>query len=130
MRIGVVGSRRRNTKEDKQLLEASIRELTTDRFVSWDEVVFVSGGCPKGADNFIKELVNEDKFRGSVLREHLPNVFPGMKYWDVVNANYARNEKIAADSDILVAMVAPDRKGGTENTIKHAKRLKVEVVLV
>jgi hypothetical protein len=130
MRIGVVGSRRRNTKEDKQLLEVFLFNLIRSRGWMKDKITFVSGGCEKGADNFIKELVKEGKFPGSELVEHYPNVFPGMPYWDVVNAMYARNEKVAADSGILVAMVAPDRKGGTENTVKHANRLKVEVVLV
>ncbi len=33
--------------------------------------------------------------------------------------NYARNKLIARDADVLIACVAEDRKGGTEDTIKH-----------
>ena len=31
--------------------------------------------------------------------------------------------QIAAACDVLIAFVAHDRKGGTENTIEHARRL-------
>jgi hypothetical protein len=35
---------------------------------------------------------------------------------------YARNQRIVDDSDLIVAFVAPDRTGGTEDTIRRAKR--------
>ena len=37
--------------------------------------------------------------------------------------NYARNTLIAQDSDVLIACVAADRKGGTEDTICKWKKL-------
>ena len=54
--------------------------------------------------------------------EHLPNHNLRPKnytYYDTVKMFYARNDLIVKDSDILIAQVAEDRKGGTENTIKY-----------
>jgi hypothetical protein len=49
--------------------------------------------------------------------------------FEFTRAYYARNLKIAEYCDILVAFVSDDRKGGTENTIKHAKKLKKEIII-
>ena len=38
--------------------------------------------------------------------------------WAYAEINYARNTLIARDADELIAVVAEDRKGGTEDTIK------------
>ena len=38
--------------------------------------------------------------------------------WAYAEINYARNTLIARDADDLIAVVAEDRKGGTEDTIK------------
>ncbi len=45
-------------------------------------------------------------------------------------AYYARNKKIAENVDVLYAFVAPDRKGGTENTIGYAEKLGKEIHIV
>ena len=50
-------------------------------------------------------------------------------YGEMVEAYYARNLKIVENSDVIYAFVSSDRKGGTENTIKHARKLGVEVRL-
>ena len=45
-------------------------------------------------------------------------------------AGYARNTDIARDSDILIAVVNKDRKGGTEDTIKKATRMGKRIIIV
>ena len=44
-------------------------------------------------------------------------------------AGFVRNGDIAKDSDVLIACVAPDRTGGTEDTIKKFLKLKTEKCL-
>ena len=46
-----------------------------------------------------------------------------------INRYYERNKKIAERSDVIIAFVAPDRRGGTENTIKWTKSLGEKVIL-
>jgi predicted Rossmann fold nucleotide-binding protein DprA/Smf involved in DNA uptake len=53
-----------------------------------------------------------------------------MAYHEQVKAFYARNRLIAEDADILLAMAAPDRKGGTENALKHAIELNKIIILI
>lgn len=130
MRVGVVGSRRRDSSEDKRILVGALRYLLEYTGYSPIECTFVSGGCPLGADRFIVELHKGEALPGSEMVEFLPDKSNINSKWDLVNAMYARNYKIAADSDVLVALVAPDRKGGTENTIKHMTKMGKPILLV
>jgi len=57
---------------------------------------------------------NEDDLDPVILRKN-PRAA-----WAIIN--YARNKLIARDADILIAVVAADRKGGTEDTIKHFRK--------
>jgi hypothetical protein len=41
---------------------------------------------------------------------------------EAVRRYHERNARVVADADMVVAFVAEDRKGGTENTIRDAKR--------
>lgn len=127
--IGIVGSRRRDTARDLQeVRHALISELSnyTDR-----EIIIVSGGCPKGGDRFAEMLAEELDLRTIIHypdRSSLPN--PPHR-WDFARINYERNTLIARDSDILIACVASDRKGGTEDTIKkYLKMGKKNLILV
>jgi len=115
--IGVVGSRRRNTGEDRQRVYLTIHH---HRQYVGGNTMLVSGGCPQGADLFAEEYA--DMHRLPIIR-HLPDRtqlrddVPARAAYAIIA--YARNELIAKDADTLIACVAPDRKGGTENTIKH-----------
>jgi hypothetical protein len=87
----------------------------------------VSGGCPKGADRFAECIWDNENIP---LRIHYPNKSQLDRQLLAVNPraayaviNYARNKLIARDSDMLIACVATDRKGGTENTIKWFRKL-------
>lgn len=117
MRYGIVGSRARLDIDAVHAFIDSLRQ---------DDVV-ISGGC-QGVDIW---AVSRAKARGLQVVEHLP-VLPnsGSPRHLFTMAYYARNKLIARDCDILVAFVAPARKGGTENTIRHAKRLGKEVMIL
>ena len=69
--------------------------------------------------------------RRLVVVEHLPDLPPlGSPRWKFTKAYHTRNRLIAEDVDILYAFVAKDRRGGTENTIKHAMELDIRVEVI
>ena len=118
MIVGIVGSRRRNAEKDKKILYSKILDLIVD--LNWKDFTIVTGDCKLGGDKFARELAFELNCNLKVKRVNLP---PTGEYFDFVNAYYKRNEKIAKEPlDYLIAIVAEDRKGGTENTIKHFKK--------
>ncbi len=125
IRIGVVGSRSRNSLEDYLLLLDAIRSKIAEHGI--DKIQLVSGGCRDGADSFAEDIHKELALPLPIIIHHpdktklRPNL-PTRIAWAEIN--YARNTLIAEDSDILMAMVAPDRKGGTEDTIKKFRRIK------
>lgn len=108
MKLGIVGSRRRAEAKDCQLLVKRVKELQPD--------MIISGGCSSGADHFAELIARNLGIPITIYYPKLDNTkrYP---YHEIVKANYARNELIAKESDKLLTLVAPDRKGGTENTI-------------
>jgi hypothetical protein len=107
--IGIVGSRRRNSVAD--------RDATTRAFckiVEPDDEI-VSGGCPQGGDSFAEWIAKR--------YQHTIKIYYAK--WDKLgrSAGFARNGDIARDADVLIACVAPDRTGGTEDTIKKWQKL-------
>lgn len=117
-RIGIVGSRRRTTKADRNLVFKIVRLTAPD-------TVIVSGGAKKGADKFAEQAA---KFYGRKMVVHYPDLEGCVAYHEFVVRYYARNKKIADDVDELHALVHSDREGGTENTIKHAKLRGIPVI--
>ena len=107
--IGIVGSRRRDSEKDFKICEAKFKEL----YEEGDEVV--SGGCPKGGDRFAERIA---KKYGLGIKIYFPN-------WNLGKAaGFARNTFIARDATDLIAVVAEDRTGGTEDTVrKFLKRV-------
>ena len=118
MKIGVVGSRRRNTPEDKELIKCYVVSQSHMIIIPENGTEYVSGGCKQGADKFIKEICEELQ---QPLKEFLPQFPKGkeLSYLDRVEAYYVRNKQIADYVDKLIVLRAPDHKGGTENTIKY-----------
>jgi len=106
MFLGVVGSRRRDSPKDKAVVKEAIQRF--------DKPTLVSGGCLRGADRFAEELAKE---LGLEIVLYYPDMTGVRSRGDYAKACFARNKLIALKSDILIACVAPDRKGGTENTI-------------
>ena len=108
--IGIVGSRRRNTQSDFNKVKQTLELVMEDFDLTVDDTMLCSGGCPKGADRFAEEIAKE---YGMAILIHYPRWRSHGKI-----AGLLRNTEIANDSDILIACVAGDRKGGTEDTIK------------
>lgn len=114
--IGIVGSRRRNTQADFAAIAKAFHRI----YQVGDEIV--SGGCPQGADNFAESLASS-------------NQCPIKIYYAAWNrlgksAGFVRNRRIAEDADVLIACVAPDRMGGTEDTIKSYRGLRAEESMI
>jgi len=110
MRVGIVGSRRRNTAYDRWL----VFDLVAWCIRQYGCPVIVSGGCPTGADFFAKQAA---RFYQLELKEHLPQWGPQpLSYREVRDRFYARNSLIAEDSDVLYALTVRGSPGGTDNT--------------
>jgi len=108
--IGIIGSRRRNHNNDFTKVAFAFRGV----YEEGDRIV--SGGCPKGGDHFA-EIIAKSKDISILI--HYPN-------WEKYGkaAGFVRNSFIAKDSDILIACVAKDRTGGTEDTIRKFQMKK------
>ncbi len=113
--IGIIGSRRRSSGADYLACVRTFDSIYRDG----DKIV--SGGCPTGGDRFAEDIA---RTRGLTITVHYPNWGAGR------HAGFLRNSRIAGDADVLIAVVASDRKGGTEDTIKKAERLGKKVILV
>jgi hypothetical protein len=114
--IGIVGSRRRNTAADYE----KVRQAFMDIYEDDDRIV--SGGCSQGADSFAEIIAKSVQV-------------PIMIYYAQWNklgkrAGFARNGDIAEDSDVLIACIAEDRTGGTEDTIRKYLKLGKERLLL
>jgi YspA, cpYpsA-related SLOG family len=108
MRIGIIGSRSRT---DRGTVEACIAELTPD-------TVVVTGGA-RGPDHWAEQAA---RARGLGVVVHKPDLGLASTRWQATKRYYARNQAIVDDSDRIIAFVAPDRTGGTEDTIRRAER--------
>lgn len=137
--IGIVGSRRRDTGLDESLVLRTLSSILKYPLPQNErnKIILVSGGCPKGADRFAENISEEyiipmiihdpdNKKKGWLIAGGMN---PRLAFTKVA---YERNERIAKSSDILIAVVAKDRKGGTENTIQHfcKKHKKTEQQLI
>jgi hypothetical protein len=136
LNIGVVGSRRRNSEKDKQIVWDAITKLIDEIYKSRGGpqktlIQLVSGGCRVwdyeakkykgcGADYFAEEYAKEYGFS---IMIHYPRYhtrdYGKVPLAEATRINYERNDFIARDSDFIIAAVAPDRKGGTEDALKR-----------
>lgn len=115
--IGIVGSRRRDTRDD--FLKV------THAFLAVYEPgdTLVSGGCPSGGDKFAEQLAEQGGI--SIVIHRADWKGKGR------SAGFQRNTFIAQDADVLIACVAADRTGGTEDTIRKFLRFgKTRLILV
>lgn len=126
--IGIVGSRRRDDDVDFAACLVAFESV----YVEGDGIV--SGGCEQGGDRFAELIAeqygiqimicypNEDDLDLELLAVNRRAAY--------AKINHARNTIIAQNCDILIAVVAPDRTGGTEDTIKKTRRLNKHIILV
>lgn len=114
--IGIIGSRRRNTKEDYEQLEKAFLEI----YREGDEIV--SGGCSSGGDRYAEIIAKKYQIPIKIYYAQ----------WDKLGrgAGFARNTDIARDADVLICLVADDRTGGTEDTIKKAERMGKSIIIL
>ena len=116
MKIAIVGSRRRTDKENVEKLVSSFAR----------DVIVISGGA-KGVDTWAEQSARERGLEVIIFKPDLKNI---KHRGDMVQRYYNRNKKVAQECDILYAFVSPDRKGGTENTIKFAQELGKKVTIL
>jgi predicted Rossmann fold nucleotide-binding protein DprA/Smf involved in DNA uptake len=107
VRIGIVGSRRRT---DREAVKACVAELAA-------ETVVITGAA-RGPDRWAEEAA---RARGLVVVVHKPDLDGVRARWQAADRYYVRNQRIVDDSDMIIAFVAPDRTGGTEDTIRRAE---------
>ena len=114
--IGIIGSRRRDSKEDLE----ECRKTFLSIYEKEDSLV--SGGCPKGGDRFSEIFAREYKIP---IKIHYAE-------WEKYgkSAGFKRNTYIAEDADVLVCVVSEDRTGGTEDTIRKAEKMGKKIILV
>ncbi len=127
MKIGIVGSRRRKSLFDRNLLFRVIAQVIKD-LPNDETITLVSGGCREGADSFAEEISRA--FEIPIIIHPVPTDPPIKHRGDYRDRAYARNELIAEDSDFMYALVAPDRTGGTENTLEHMRRMKKDFITI
>lgn len=107
--IGIIGTRRRDSESDFQLVEKEFLK----HYHPGDKIC--SGLCYKGGDRFA--VILAEKYETGTIWHPAD--------WDKhgKTAGFIRNSYIARDSHVLIACVAQDRKGGTEDSIKKFKKL-------
>jgi hypothetical protein len=106
MKIAVIGSRRRL---DRESVVAFVNGLAPD-------VIVISGAC-RGPDRWAVEAA---KARGLETEEFAPDLSGCKQRHEFTKRYYERNQRVVDACDSVVAFVASDRKGGTEDTIKRA----------
>lgn len=119
--IIIIGSRRRNSLIDF----IKVAECFLLTYEEGDTIV--SGGCPKGGDKFaeiIAEMHNLTKANGKlkIFRADWKRLGRG--------AGFVRNTDIAKIGDEVIACVAADRTGGTEDTLKKFKKFHPEGTVI
>ena len=144
--VGIVGSRRRDSEEDMDQVEQAFIKVLQDHGLSSRDVAIVSGHCSKGADKFAEIFIDRyDTFGGKdyiypAAWDDVDSTGPngeqavvGINRWGKRynrHAGHWRNSDIVNRSDIIIACVASDRKGGTEDTVSKALIEGKTVVLV
>lgn len=121
IKVGIVGSRSRNTPEDKALVKSLISKQ-----IKFFELHLVSGGCRTGADRFAEDIAVELDLDITI---HRPDVEPGCTKWEYARACFERNTLIAEDSDVIIACWDVISRG-TKDTIDKAINLGKKVIIV
>jgi len=138
--IGIVGTRRRDTKEDFE----KTRQVFGQIWIPGDQIC--SGLCPQGSDwsavliSLDKEWIEDKKERERLYQQvrnykdiHYvikPIWYPADWKKDGKIAGFLRNTDIAKTSNVLIATPSSDRTGGTEDTIKKFKKFHPEGRLI
>lgn len=114
--VAIVGSRSRQDFETVERLVAKLPAGT----------VIVSGGAP-GPDTWAEEAARKYGFAVAIFR---PDLAGAGTQGQVTRRYHNRNQLIVDRADELIALVAPDRRGGTEDTIRRAERKGIPITIV
>ena len=117
--IGIIGTRRRDSQQDLNLVRKSLRSILEDD----DELA--SGGCPEGGDRFAEVLAKSWQIPIKIYYAKWN------KYGK--SAGFIRNKLVAKDADILIAVLPKDGSvsKGTQSTIDEFYKLgKIEVIII
>ena len=132
MRIAIIGSRNyANVRKVKTLLTD-----LKNRF--GEELIVISGGCPDGADKFVKKFAIEF---GIDYKEYNPahtpkNLYSAMSehYYGKpyhVSQFHHRNLLIAKNCDMMIALIPTgDVAKGSESTVQLAQKHNKKVVIL
>jgi hypothetical protein len=107
MRVAFIVSRNRT---DRDAIEAAVGELPPDTTI-------IIGGALSGPDTWIEEAA---RLRGLEVLIFRPNLIAVQDLDDATERYYERNQQIVDAADRMIAFVAPDRTGATEDTIRRA----------
>lgn len=90
------------------------------------DAVIVSGGAA-GPDTWAERAASK---RGLKMIVHRPDLTGVRSRGEAAARYYARNQVVVDDCDVLAALPSPDRKGGTEDTIRRAAKAGKQVILL
>ncbi len=114
--VAIVGSRSRT---DRQTVDRLVAGFPAD-------TVLVSGGAP-GPDTWAEEAAKQYGLKIHVFRPDLAGV---RSQGQATRRYHRRNQLIVDMADEMVALVAPNRRGGTENAVRRAGRKGIRVTLL
>ena len=110
IKIGIVGSRSRNSHEDYMILVNAFTDFVNSCSLRMSgDVHIISGGARSGADKFAEEIAKQYNYSITIYR-------PNYKKYFGKEAPKIRNTLIANESDYLFALW-DKYSGGTEDTI-------------
>jgi hypothetical protein len=116
--IGIIGTRARNTRADEMLVEEKFFELYQEG--DW----ICSGDCKEGGDAFALKIAR----RHGIPILSFPPGSKSCSRQEYIKRIFARNDMIAATSDVLVACAYQpfdeSQKGGTNYTVRAFKGLR------
>lgn len=120
-KIIIIGTRRRNTHADF----IKVKKVFLSIYKKGDMIV--SGGCPKGGDRFAEMLIKKYNTPKKIFRAKWCQDGKFVRY-----AGFKRNTLVAKFGDEMIACVAKDRTGGTEDTIRKFRKFhpKSEIHIV
>lgn len=118
MHVAIIGSRRRSSPSDRAIVAEIVANLPRMASV-------ISGGAD-GPDTFAAE---EARSAGLTVIELQPDLVGVRNRGEAARRYHERNQRVVDLVDEVHALVAADRKGGTEDTIRRASRKGIAVRL-
>lgn len=90
------------------------------------DTVIVWGGAV-GPDTWAEQAARRRGLATKIFRPHLDGA---QSQGQITRRYHARNQQIVDAADQIFALVAPDRKSGTEDTIRRAHRKGIRVTIL